>query len=92
MYFSVVNVCDLKNDNLLASCEFFNVEKYIIDTPCTFSANAESFNSILCLEGAGEIEYQGECFPVYKGDSYFVPAGIGEYSVSGNLEIIISKI
>ncbi len=81
-----------KNDNLLASCEFFNVEKFFIDKPCKFSTNAESFNSILCLDGVGEIEYQGEKFSLCKGDSYFVPAGIGAYSVSGNVEIIVSRI
>ena len=81
-----------KNDNTLACCEFFNVEKFFVDGHCEFSANAESFHSILCLDGIGEIEYQGERFPVCKGDSYFIPAGIGAYCVNGNLEIIISRI
>ena len=81
-----------KNDNSLASCEFFNVEKFFIDKPFEFSTNAESFNSILCLNGDGEIEYNGEKFPITKGDSYFIPAGIGKYSINGNAEIIVSKI
>ncbi len=81
-----------KNDNLLASCEFFTVEKFFIDEPCEFSTNAESFNSILCLDGDGEIVYNDEHFPVSKGDSYFIPANIGTYLVQGKLEIIISKI
>ena len=81
-----------KNNNLLASCEFFNVEKFFIDGDLQFSTNAESFNSILCLDGEGKITYNGEHFSICKGDSYFIPAGIGSYSVSGNLEIIVSKI
>ena len=83
---------NVKNDNTLACCEFFNVKKFFVDGHCEFSANAESFHSILCLDGNGEIEYQGERFPVCKGDSYFIPAGIGTYCVNGNLEIIISRI
>lgn len=81
-----------KNPNLLASCEYFNVEKFFVDAPIQFSANVESFNSILCLDGNGKIEYNGEEFSLCKGDSYFIPAGIGSYSVSGNVEIIVSKI
>ncbi len=83
---------NVKNDNTLASCEFFNVEKFFIDEPCEFSANAESFNSILCLEGDGNITFEGESFPISKGDSYFIPAGMGDYCIQGNLEIIVSKL
>ena len=81
-----------KNDNLLASCEYFNVEKHFVDGDFEFSTSAESFNSILCLDGDGKIEYNGESFSLTKGDSYFVPAGIGKYSVVGKVEIIVSKI
>ena len=83
---------NVKNNNLLASCDFFNVEKFFVDKTCEFSTNAESFNSILCLDGEGEIIYNDEPFSISKGDSYFIPANLGKYSVSGNLEIIVSKI
>ena len=81
-----------KNDNLLASCEFFNVEKHCIDGRCEFSTNAESFNSVLCLDGDGIISHNGESYSLVKGDSYFIPANMGTYIVSGNVEIIVSKI
>lgn len=81
-----------KNDNTLASCEYFNVEKHFIDGDLEFSTNAESFNSILCLDGNGKIEYNGESFSLVKGDSYFIPAGLGKYTVAGNVEIIVSRI
>jgi mannose-6-phosphate isomerase len=83
---------NVKNTSTLASCEYFNVDKFNIDGSCEFSTNAESFNSILCLEGNGNIEFNGTQFPLIKGDSYFIPANLGRYLVSGNLEIIVSKI
>lgn len=83
---------NVKNDNTLASCEYFNVEKRFIDGDLEFSTNAESFNSILCLDGNGKIEYNGESFSLVKGDSYFIPAGLGKYTVSGKVEIIVSRI
>ena len=81
-----------KNINSLASCEFFKVDKYNIDGDFAFSTNAESFNSLLCLSGKGNINYKGEKFSISKGDSYFIPANIGDYTVEGNLEIIVSSI
>ena len=83
---------NVKNNNLLASCEFFSVKKFFIDAPCEFSANAESFNSILCLDGCGEIVFDEKSYPILKGDSYFIPANLGKYVVQGNVEIIVSQI
>ena len=83
---------NVKNSNTLASCKYFNVEKFNIDGACEFSANAESFVSILCLDGDGILTHNGENYAITKGDSYFIPANLGDFSVSGSLEIIVSKI
>lgn len=83
---------NVKNNNTLASCEYFNVEKFNIDGSCEFSTNAESFASLLSLDGKGEIVFNDEIFSFEKGDSYFIPANIGSFRVHGKLEIIVSKI
>ncbi len=83
---------NVKNTTSLASCEYFKVDKFSVDGVLEFSTNAESFNSVLCLNGDGFIEFLGEKFKLTKGDSYFIPANMGTYFVSGNVEIIISKI
>ena len=81
-----------KNYTTLASCEYFTVNKYTLDGEINLNANENSFNSILCLDGNGEIIFNEESFPITKGDSYFVPAKLGDYLIKGNLEIIVSKI
>jgi mannose-6-phosphate isomerase len=83
---------NVKNNTTLASCEYFTVDKFNVDGGCAFSTNVKSFNSLLCLDGEGCIMYNDECFPIKKGDSYFIPANLGEYTVQGKLEIIVSKI
>ena len=60
-------------------CSAYNYSTTIVDT-------------ILCLDGNGKIEYNGESFSLVKGDSYFIPAGLGKYTVSGKVEIIVSRI
>ena len=81
-----------KTSTCLASCEFFTVDKYDIDGEKVFSTNVESFNSVLCLDGNAEITYKNEKFPLVKGDSYFIPANMGDYSIEGKAQVIVSKI
>lgn len=81
------------SDTTLANCQYFNVEKYSLnDNKISLNADKSSFNSLLCLGGTGYLSYNGEKIQINKGDSYFIPAGLGCYSVYGDLEIIISKI
>lgn len=76
----------------LANCDYFNVCKYTISSAGFFSADQYSFNSVLCLDGEGTIFCDNKTYPLSKGDSYFIPAGMGGYVINGNLEVIISKI
>jgi mannose-6-phosphate isomerase len=80
------------SDNNLANCEYFSVDKYNLNGNICLNADTDSFNSILCLDGTGSIKFNDEIFPLAKGDSYFIPAGIGKYEIFGNLEVIVSKI
>ena len=53
-----------------------------------YESNEKSFNHVLVLDGAGEIN--GAAFK--KGDSFFIPANFGEYKISGNAEILVTNI
>lgn len=81
-----------KSETTLASCEYFKVDKYSLSGEIELFANEKSFNSVLCLDGDGYIEFNGVKYSLTKGDSYFIPANMGKYTVNGNAEIIVSKI
>lgn len=83
---------NVKNNTTLASCEYFTVDKYALDGEINLKTDEKSFNSVLCLDGDGTLEFNGESFPITKGDSYFVPANLGDYLITGKLEIVVSKI
>lgn len=72
----------------LASCDLFTVEKYNVDNELKLSTDATTFNHILVVDGNGEVDGR----LAKKGDSYYVPANYGEYVITGNLEVIITKI
>ena len=73
---------------LLTKCDLFTVDRYKITNSITLSADEDSFNHILVTDGNGEIDGN----PAKKGDSYFVPAGYGDYTVKGDIEIIVTRI
>ncbi|MGN1124191.1 MAG: type I phosphomannose isomerase catalytic subunit [Eubacterium sp.] len=73
---------------LLTRCNLFTVNHYDVTKSVTLTADEKSFNHILVTDGVGEIDGM----PLKKGDSFFVPANYGEYTVKGSCEIIITKI
>lgn len=73
---------------LLSRCEYFRVNKVCIEEKCTLEAENKSFNSILVLDGEGEIDG----VKLKKGDSCFIPAGYGKYTFSGKAELIVTDI
>ena len=74
--------------DILGECEYFSVRKLTLSDKIELEAGNDSFNAVTCTSGKGEID--GE--PFSAGDSFFVPAGYGKYSLSGNAEIILTKI
>lgn len=75
-----------KGENNLANCSYFTVDKYELTKSSSFTN--EYYTHILCIDGEGSIN--GEA--VKKGDSYFIPKGLLEYTVEpcGRITIIAS--
>lgn len=46
----------------------------------------DRFLSVVCLDGSATVD--GE--PMEKGDSFFLPAGLGEVTVAGRCEILVT--
>ena len=81
-------VCDGYSRQLLTKCDLFNVEKISIKDKYCDIADEKSFVSILVTDGNGII---GD-IEIKKGDSLFIPANYGEFTVKGNMEIIVTRV
>lgn len=77
---------------LLSQCEYFTVNSILISDQAAFNCDEKSFNSLLCLDGQANLTCDGEQIEINKGDSIFIPAGIGEYVISGKCELILTTI
>ena len=75
-------------DDTLGECEYFSVRKLTLSGNIELYADKSSFNAVTCISGEGEIDGQKLC----TGDTFFVPAGYGEYTLTGNAEIILTEI
>lgn len=76
--------------NALAACRYFTV--YLGSGGDEFTAGEDSFDSVLCIEGAGTIEWDGGSVGITAGESVFIPAGMGHYRISGNVRALISRV
>ena len=76
----------LTGDTLGVS-KYFTVKKLCVKNE-VLRADNKTFQCLTCVKGQGEIDGQA----IQTGDSFFVPANFGEYSLKGDMEIIMTEI
>lgn len=80
----------------VADCDYFTVDKLNLDgnvmRRMEGNVSERSFASILILDGAGTISNQGETLDYKKGDSFFLAAGSGAYTMEGTCDALITTI
>ncbi len=80
----------------VADCDYFTVDKLNLDG--TFmkkmegSVSEASFASILFLDGQGTITNNGETLSFKKGESFFLAAGSGNYTIEGSCDALVTTI
>ncbi|WP_291632379.1 type I phosphomannose isomerase catalytic subunit [Clostridium sp.] len=75
----------------LCKSENFNIDKCIVNYVFKTHSKKEYFSIITCVDGVGSIEGENYNEEIKKGDSFLIPASLGEYAIKGNLEILISE-
>ena len=73
----------VRTPELICSCDKFTVNKYEF-TDLTLTSDKSSFLSVTFIEGAGEIIFGGEKYAFDKGVTYYIPAGMGEFTMRSN--------
>ena len=77
---------------LLVSCELFTSHRLEISTQAMLAVDEASFVSLLALEGEGTLTACGQMLPFQKGESVFLPAGSGEYRLSGAMTVLETRV
>ena len=77
---------------LLSKCEYFTVYKIDIEKSAEFNADETSFESILVLEGDVTLKSTHGDITLKKGETAFLPAGLGKYTIEGKSQAILTRI
>lgn len=76
---------------LLCRCKYFEAERIQVTKGFSFSVRNESFQVLMCLDGFGQVEMMdADKRPMRfsKGETMFLPAGIGRCLVVGDATVL----
>lgn len=76
----------------LCACEYFETEKYEVESKIELETEGKSFEMLIFYEGNGKIVYAGGEMSVREGDSVVVPAYLGKYSIEGKISFLKSFV
>ncbi len=74
----------------MAKCASFTVDVH--ENGFTGTAGPESFVSLLIVEGQGSVTCGGQTLPLNKGDSVFITADSGPFTVTGTLRTLCTRV
>lgn len=80
---------------LLCRCQYFETERIQVTKGFAFSVIDTSFQVLMCLDGYGEVQTMDtEQKPIRfsKGETLFLPAGLGRCFVVGDTELIKIRV
>ncbi len=75
----------------LTGCDYFRMTRLSLNGTYTDTADETSFVSLLVLEGSGTLSCATQLMYLNKGDSVFIPANKGAYSLRGKMEILETR-
>ena len=74
--------------DLLGLSRYFTTTSVKVAGEKKLFADKNSFKCVICVAGEGEIDGQKVCL----GDSYFVPATYGEFTMKGEMQLIVAEV
>lgn len=80
------------NSQILTSNDYFVCQRYDVNEALTNEIDETSFHALTILEGKGKIIAGDQVLEITKGDSVYLPAQKGQYTIKGKISLIVSKL
>jgi len=74
------------------SCRYFRAFRIDVRISAALLCDGQSFQHVLCVEGGGHIRAGSKTYPFGRGDSFFMPAALGEYEIVGRCRVLLSRM
>ena len=71
---------------------YFKAYKLDVKTEAKLTTDNSTFQHLLCVEGNGLLMAGENKLEIKKGDSYFIPAQLGEFELEGKMRVLISRV
>lgn len=78
----------LDTSSNVITCDYFKVDTISIGSKYKQMSNPETFEAIMVVEGNGKIQTNGKEYTIKLGDSFIIPASLGEYEIEGNIKLL----
>lgn len=78
----------LDTSNNVITCDYFKVDTISIGSKYKQISRPETFEAIMVVEGNGKIQTNGKEYTIKLGDSFIIPASLGEYEIEGNIKLL----
>jgi mannose-6-phosphate isomerase len=66
---------------LLSACPYFATERWELRAAAQTQSTIENFEIFVMLEGTGSIHWRGAPLAYHRGQCWFIPAELGEFSI-----------
>ncbi len=76
----------------LFTCRYFRAYRADVRERAVLCCGGDSFQHLLCVEGEGRIVHGGAAYPMRRGESYFLPAALGEYELAGACRVLLTRL
>lgn len=84
----VENYNNVNQDTNMYKSDIFNIDMVCINGEEIGKSNKESFYAYIVIEGSGSIQSGNFLRTIEKGDTFLIPANLGEYKMNGNMKLM----
>ncbi|MBQ7597903.1 MAG: class I mannose-6-phosphate isomerase [Clostridia bacterium] len=103
----VTNLCPMENggkplgkpqqkdgytETLLTTCDYFTAYSLDIEEKAVLDVDETSFVSLVALDGNAVLTHGDNVLTLYKGESIFLPAGLGKAEILGKAHVLLTKV
>ena len=84
----IENTDSLEEESNIISSEYFKTDKIKIKTNKKFSSSVETFYIMNVVKGFGKLITGNNEYEIKYGDSFIIPATLGEFELKGDMELL----
>jgi len=73
---------------MVMDCNYFKVDVLNVTENYQAKSNKDTFEAYMVVEGKGKLETKGKEYDIKIGESFILPASLGEYEIKGNIKLL----